>query len=725
MMHTVIGYALILVVAAATAAVYLRKKEYTNVKSLKVAGIVLVCLFVVRYMWGRADVSQISGLTYGSALFNFSGATFLWLGIFCFLVTAFNCFYDFAFLKHLNKFVVFPLSVLSAAFYFVSAQGLSGVGAHVRFEPRLLFFAVETGLTLGLSAVFLVRDWKLKPTEKDVKNILAGMLPMLIACMPSYYLQVLFGETSVTKVLDFNFAHRIIIYGAIIVPILIYFAFKDRDRAVKKSAMTFVAFSMLITFSHFFTYERFLNPVRMPLHLCNTAMYIVPLCLLFNWRKLFYFTYFINVFGALAALLLPNYSSALGIASTEVYNFYVNHYSAFFMPLLMVALDVFPRPKWKEFKYSMAAFAIYFVGILIINAWFSNYEPVDFFFLNSEFVAGKFGTFGENLFRNFVWNFDVGKLNFTFYPVFQLVFFTVYVGFGFAMWFIYELGFQFAADQRELFTRKKAIRFDVMAFASRLNGRALTEPVNEEGKEMLKLINFSKKYGANKDFAVHEANLEVYAGEIFGFLGPNGAGKSTIIKSIVGIQPPTSGTVEVCGFDVVRQDVEAKLRLGFVPDHYALYERLTGREYINYIADIYKVGAEERAERVNALVEKFDLEGAFDNPIKTYSHGMKQKIAIIAALVHQPKVWVLDEPLTGLDPTSIHQVKETMKEYAKAGNIVFFSSHIIDVVERICDRIAMIVKGKIKTCVSLAELDAKKIKLEDLYLEIIGQKERA
>jgi ABC-2 type transport system ATP-binding protein len=169
----------------------------------------------------------------------------------------------------------------------------------------------------------------------------------------------------------------------------------------------------------------------------------------------------------------------------------------------------------------------------------------------------------------------------------------------------------------------------------------------------------------------------------------------------------------------------AKLNTGFVPDHYALYENLTGREYINYIADLYDVSREERNATIEDLVERFQLHGTFDNQMKTYSHGMKQKIAIMAALVHNPKVWILDEPLTGLDPTSIHEVKECMKAHAAKGNIVFFSSHIIDVVEKICDKIAIIKKGKIRAAATVAELEARKIDLEQFYLDTIYAEEDA
>jgi ABC-2 type transport system ATP-binding protein len=194
---------------------------------------------------------------------------------------------------------------------------------------------------------------------------------------------------------------------------------------------------------------------------------------------------------------------------------------------------------------------------------------------------------------------------------------------------------------------------------------------------------------------------------------------------MVGIQTVTSGSIEICGYDVEKQSVQAKLNLGFVPDHYALYENLTGREYINYVADLYNVSKEERDETIERMVTRFQLQGAFDNQMKTYSHGMKQKIAIMAALVHNPKVWILDEPLTGLDPTSIHEVKECMKEHAAKGNIVFFSSHIIDVVEKICDKIAIIRKGKIRAAASVKELERRNMDLEQFYLDTIYAEEGA
>ena len=158
-----------------------------------------------------------------------------------------------------------------------------------------------------------------------------------------------------------------------------------------------------------------------------------------------------------------------------------------------------------------------------------------------------------------------------------------------------------------------------------------------------------------------------------------------------------------------------------MPDHYALYEKLTGREYINYIADLYGVTKEERDARLEKLLKDLRMQASIDREIRTYSHGMKQKVAIMSALIHNPKLWILDEPLTGLDPNSIYEVKECMKEHAKNGNIVFFSSHIIDIVEKLCDRIVIIKKGEIVTSTTLDALKEKGVGLEEFYLNIIGK----
>ena len=292
---------------------------------------------------------------------------------------------------------------------------------------------------------------------------------------------------------------------------------------------------------------------------------------------------------------------------------------------------------------------------------------------------------------------------------------------SFAVWFVYEQFFEVADLYVEIGERRRKINADKVALMSRLDGRSEDQPMELDYVNKLVLKDFGKKYATSDVYAVRHANLTIEGGQIFGFLGPNGAGKSTIIKSIVGIQTITEGSIFINGYDVDKQSVFAKRQTGFVPDHYALYENLTGREYVNYIADLYEVPQKERTERIEDMVERFNLNVAFDNKIKTYSHGMKQKITIMSALVHNPKLWILDEPLTGLDPESIFQVKECMKKHAAEGNIVFFSSHIIDVVERICDRIAIIKKGEIKCVKTIKEIEDGGVALEDFYMQMIGE----
>lgn len=216
-----------------------------------------------------------------------------------------------------------------------------------------------------------------------------------------------------------------------------------------------------------------------------------------------------------------------------------------------------------------------------------------------------------------------------------------------------------------------------------------------ESNNSIEFINFSKRYAKSSFYAVKDVNLKVESGAIFGFLGPNGAGKSTCIKSLVGLQVPTSGTVSVCGNDVFKNTETAKLQIGYVPDHYFLYENLTGRQFVHYMARFYGIDKSNELERLDYYSKMLNLDKDLDRRIDTYSHGMKQKITIIASLIHEPRVWILDEPLTGLDPESIYQVKECMRAYAKKGNIVFFSSHLIDVVEKLCTHIAIIKKGEI------------------------------
>lgn len=241
---------------------------------------------------------------------------------------------------------------------------------------------------------------------------------------------------------------------------------------------------------------------------------------------------------------------------------------------------------------------------------------------------------------------------------------------------------------------------------------------------MLEIKNLTKRYGESTINAVEDLSISLKAGEIYGFLGPNGAGKSTTIKSLVGIYPFQNGDILIDGVSIKTNPLEAKMKIGYVSDNHAVFERLTGCEYVNHMANLYGVDPKDAEEKINSLLEVFKLKEAFHRPIKSYSHGMKQKISVIAALVHNPKLWVLDEPLTGLDPQSSYQLKRVMKQHAAEGNTVFFSSHILDVVENLCDRCCIIKKGRLQGVYDLSELKARGESLEEIFVSVIGEEDK-
>ena len=547
-------------------------------------------------------------------------------------------------------------------------------------------------------------------------------LLLMIPTMPTYFLKFVFGLANpLIKIIDISFAHRIFLYLGIIIPLVMYFLLRDKEEVIRRFVLIFVSCGVLIGFMVGYDFASLKEPWSWPIHLCNTALFIIPICLIFKLKKLFYFTYFINVLGALFAMLMPNYSSSTNMFDPGLIRFWYNHWVAFFMPLLIVALKIFKRPKIKEFYYSMVGFFAYFVIALVCNVLFTAMgHDVDFFFINSDFIADKLGKWAEHLFE-FNVSLDVMGYQLVFRPIYQILFFIVYVALGFAEWFVYAEFFRIADSHYDLHVRLIVQKQQKLEYLKNLTAEQKEEMMNNNNEIKLELKHFSKKYGTNKHYSVKDASFEVFGGEIFGFLGPNGAGKSTIIKSVVGIQPLSEGAIEICGYDVTKEPTKAKFNVGYVPDHYALYEKLTGREYINYIADIFDVTEEERNERLEKYIKIFQLEHAIDSKIATYSHGMKQKITIMSALVHNPKVWILDEPLTGLDPNSIFQVKECMRIHASEGNIVFFSSHLIDIVEKLCQRIAIIRKGQILCVKTLEEIEATGKTLEEFYMQTIEQ----
>ena len=241
---------------------------------------------------------------------------------------------------------------------------------------------------------------------------------------------------------------------------------------------------------------------------------------------------------------------------------------------------------------------------------------------------------------------------------------------------------------------------------------------------MFTIKNVSKSYNKNGEKAVDSLNLTVNNGEIFGFLGPNGAGKTTSIKIVTGILKPDEGDVFHDDISIKERPIAAKRQFAFVPDNPETFSRLRAIEYLNFIGDVYKISSQDRKRRIEYFCQKFGLKEVLNNRINSFSHGMKQKLFLIASLITDPQNWILDEPMVGLDPEAAFIIKEIMRERTVAGKSVFFSTHVMEVAEKLCDRIGIIKRGKLIFVGTMEDLKQKHSQegksLEDIFLSLIG-----
>ncbi len=239
-------------------------------------------------------------------------------------------------------------------------------------------------------------------------------------------------------------------------------------------------------------------------------------------------------------------------------------------------------------------------------------------------------------------------------------------------------------------------------------------------KVMLAIKNYSKSYSEGKK-AADDVTLDVCSGDIYGFIGHNGAGKSTTIRAVVGVLDFTEGEIYIDGHSVKDEPLLCKQVTAYIPDNPDLYDNLTGIQYLNFIADVFEIGAAEREERIKKYADLFEITDSLGDLISSYSHGMKQKIAIISALIHKPKLLVLDEPFVGLDPKATFTLKEIMHEMCGEGTAIFFSTHVLDVAEKLCNKVAIIKKGRIIASGTMEEL-TEGHSLEEAFLETDNEK---
>lgn len=235
---------------------------------------------------------------------------------------------------------------------------------------------------------------------------------------------------------------------------------------------------------------------------------------------------------------------------------------------------------------------------------------------------------------------------------------------------------------------------------------------------MLSISHLTKIYGDKK--AVDDLSLHIAPGEIYGFIGHNGAGKTTTLKSVVGILQFDEGEIKIGGVSIKDDPIACKKQLAYIPDNPDLYDFMSGIKYLNFVADIFEVGAEERQERIKKYADMFELTNDLAQPISAYSHGMKQKLAIIAAWMHNPKLIIMDEPFVGLDPKASFLLKEMMREVCKEGGAIFFSTHVLEVAEKLCDKVAIIKSGKLIRSGTMEEVKGDD-SLEEVFLELEGE----
>ncbi len=624
----------------------------------------------------------------------------------------FEPFYKNNRLKIINLFILPILTIVNLYFYEENLAAMFGYDENYFTMYRTYGFMLMMGILVFRSFTNIFEFFKNKEVKLSVKEILISIGAFLLitfAFMQQSGPQIIFGKVG-SRADKFTVYHRGIIYFIVFFLIAIYIGYRNKSYEDKHLLISILTYSAL--FQYFYMPRLGLN--GLPLHLCNTAVVMMFLAHVFKIKGLFYFTYFVNVLGAAFAIIMPNVSSdAISLSSIH---FWYNHFYAFVIPILGVALHLFERPTLNMIYRAIGFFSLYFVTVAIVNAWVNNYVETDYFFLYGDFIADKAPKIVGPVKYDFIFDIHIGLLRFRFFYLYQLGVYVVFIILMFITWVIYDFLYHVSDRHYELLVKKRKRKMDILNLGDLEEGFTLSDPLNKEAIGMIKFENFTKRYAGSKVNAVDDFSLEVKSGEVFGFIGHNGAGKSTAIKSLVGIQSITSGSIIVDGYDITKQPIEAKLRIGYVSDNHAVYEKLTGREYVNYVADLYLVNQEDRDARIEKYTKMFNLVDAIDREIKGYSHGMKQKLVVIASLIHNPKVWVLDEPLTGLDPTSAFQIKEVMAEHARNGNIVFFSSHVIEVVEKICHKICIIGKGKLIGVYEIDKLQDQGLTLEKLYM---------
>ena len=446
-------------------------------------------------------------------------------------------------LRNIEKWVAAPILFLITLFLPCCFEGVAGELSLLAVSPQALMMGFEYAIMVSFALESWLKDSSLKMSKSLGYGLLVAWLLLLLTTINDYLPKNLIGEyvRNLPLPKKFNLTHRIFIYTAFLLPIFYYLLLFPFDYTHRRAFLFFIALSVLFAYASVKRIEVWQHFYSMPLHLCNTAMYIMPLTLAFRSYRLFYFTMFINVIGAFLALMMPNYSDSWPTLGTAIVEFYINHIYAATLPVLIIELGIFERPKWKYFGYSMAGFAVYFVFVAVLNIYYTGTKSLygiaapDYFFINSDFIAKKVGTWAEDLWKmDFVWTQN--GYTFELHWPYLLSYFSVYVLFALGMWYVYEILFKSTDELILLHENSRQYHVSQLQFEKLQERRDLPMEQNENSHEPRLLIShFTKRYGNAKTPAVEDFSLDISGGKIYGFLGKNGAGKSTIIKAVVGM----------------------------------------------------------------------------------------------------------------------------------------------------------------------------------------------
>ena len=461
-----ISTAAVLLIAAVLvgAACFIRSKNRGLVLFRKIASLALCAVAFSRYIYDQAPIYYVRGLGNSTSPFfsETSTGTFetvisillVWFSYAALLTIALSAFFNYRTLRAVSLYFSLPVYIVITVFFDLYMTATVGAESYSLAAVRLWLTVIEIALAASLVATDSIQNGKapMPRTKKDITSFVGATIFFIISAMPCYVPQAFFEKIDDNiKLFDFTEEHRFMIYFAFVIPFILYHFIKNKPQDVKRFLMIYLTLALLWVYLGRWNLADLRNPLSWPLHLCNTAMFLFPLCLIFKLDRLFNFCLFINVMGAFLAMLLPNVIDGLNAIGTERVSFWLNHYAAFGMPVLFVALKIFKRPKFKEWVYATIALTVYFFAMLFVNAWFSNYGECDYFFLNSDFIVSSLGLWAERT-MDLVVSFKLNGLTFTFYPIYQALFYVIYIGFTVGIWFIYELLFASwdAAEDRRL-----------------------------------------------------------------------------------------------------------------------------------------------------------------------------------------------------------------------------------------------------------------------------------